>query len=229
VANLVLDGADGIVLGSETFRGKFPVASVETVLAICRQAELCFDSHGYYNSVMDFSGYHSINPNISKVGGCGCEARRAGPHRLLLGAGLLSLGRPLNARCSCTSCCCALQTEALATAAVRAATKLQAALIVVFTVTGRTANLIAKYRPRQPILTVRVADSAAAEARQAARRGAARASLCGDWIGVHAQQQQQQQQQQRGQRARGSTRRTAGATTREAVAGGGCAMVCPCV
>jgi pyruvate kinase len=25
VANLVLDGADGIVLGSETFRGKFPV------------------------------------------------------------------------------------------------------------------------------------------------------------------------------------------------------------
>jgi pyruvate kinase len=25
VANLVLDGADGIILGSETFRGKFPV------------------------------------------------------------------------------------------------------------------------------------------------------------------------------------------------------------
>jgi pyruvate kinase len=47
------------------------------------------------------------------------------------------------------------QTEALATAAVRAATKLQAALIVVFTVTGRTARLIAKYRPSQPILTVR--------------------------------------------------------------------------
>lgn len=46
------------------------------------------------------------------------------------------------------------QTEALATAAVRAATKLQAALIVVFTVTGRTARLIAKYRPQQPILTV---------------------------------------------------------------------------
>jgi hypothetical protein len=47
------------------------------------------------------------------------------------------------------------QTEALATAAVRAATKLRAALIVVFTVTGRTARLIAKYRPAQPILTVR--------------------------------------------------------------------------
>ncbi|WIA28836.1 hypothetical protein OEZ86_011363 [Tetradesmus obliquus] len=111
VANLVLDGADGIVLGSETFRGKFAVACADTVLAICRQAELCFDSFAYYQSVMDFAGYHSINPDISK-------------------------------------------TEALATAAVRAATKLQAALIVVFTVTGRTARLIAKYRPQQPILTV---------------------------------------------------------------------------
>lgn len=37
VANLVLDGADGIVLGSETFRGKFAVACADTVLAICRQ------------------------------------------------------------------------------------------------------------------------------------------------------------------------------------------------
>eukprot|EP00878_Enallax_costatus_P015297 GHUV01016018.1.p1 GENE.GHUV01016018.1~~GHUV01016018.1.p1 ORF type:complete len:346 (+),score=100.80 GHUV01016018.1:1137-2174(+) len=111
VANLVLDGADGIVLGGETFRGKFAVDCVDTVLAICRQAEKCFDSFAYYQSVMDFSGYHSINPDISK-------------------------------------------TEALATAAVRAATKLQAALVVVFTVTGRTASLIAKYRPQQPILTV---------------------------------------------------------------------------
>ncbi|KAF6260927.1 pyruvate kinase [Scenedesmus sp. NREL 46B-D3] len=88
VANLVLDGADGIVLGSETFRGKFAVACADTVLAICRQAEKCFDSFSYYQSVMDFAGYHSINPDISK-------------------------------------------TEALATAAVRAATKLQAGLIVV--------------------------------------------------------------------------------------------------
>lgn len=45
VANLVLDGADGIVLGSETFRGKFPVAAAETVQAICRQAEHAYDSY----------------------------------------------------------------------------------------------------------------------------------------------------------------------------------------
>lgn len=37
MANLVLDGADGILLGSETFRGKYPVQTVNTVLAICKQ------------------------------------------------------------------------------------------------------------------------------------------------------------------------------------------------
>jgi hypothetical protein len=31
------------------------------------QAEKCFDSFAYYQSVMDFAGYHSINPDISKV------------------------------------------------------------------------------------------------------------------------------------------------------------------
>lgn len=72
VANLVLDGADGIVLGSETFRGKFPVGAVETVLAISRQAEKAFDSSAYYSSVMDYAGYHSLNPNISKVGLTSC-------------------------------------------------------------------------------------------------------------------------------------------------------------
>lgn len=67
VANLVLDGADGIVLGSETFRGKFPVLAAETVLAICRQAEFSFDSFGYYYSVMDYMGNYKINPNIGQV------------------------------------------------------------------------------------------------------------------------------------------------------------------
>lgn len=38
VANLVLDGADGIILGSETFRGKFPVSPTRpSVVAACRQ------------------------------------------------------------------------------------------------------------------------------------------------------------------------------------------------
>lgn len=112
VANAVLDGCDGIVLGSETFRGKFPVQAVETVGAICRQAERCFNATAYYNHVMETVGAHTLHPTVFN------------------------------------------KTEALATAAVRASTKVDASLIVAFTVTGRTAALIAKYRPATPVLTV---------------------------------------------------------------------------
>ena len=36
VANAVLDGVDGILLGAETLRGKYPVDTVKTVASICR-------------------------------------------------------------------------------------------------------------------------------------------------------------------------------------------------
>ena len=39
VANAVMDGADGIMLGAETLRGLHPVTSIETVLQIAREAE----------------------------------------------------------------------------------------------------------------------------------------------------------------------------------------------
>lgn len=111
VANLVLDGADGILLGSETFRGKYPVQTVQTVLAICKQAEKCFDHQGYYRSLMEYFGCYTLFPHLGK-------------------------------------------REALASSAVRAAAKINAALIIVFTVTGQTARLVAKYKPASPILTV---------------------------------------------------------------------------
>ncbi|GIL59097.1 hypothetical protein Vafri_14039 [Volvox africanus] len=111
VANLVLDGADGILLGSETFRGKYPVQTVQTVLAICKQSELCFDNQSYYRSLMEYFGCYTLHPNLGK-------------------------------------------REALASSAVRAAAKINAALIIVFTVTGQTARLVAKYKPASPILTV---------------------------------------------------------------------------
>jgi pyruvate kinase len=44
--------------------------------------------------------------------------------------------------------------EAIASSAVRAAEKVAAKLIVVFTDTGLTASLVAKYRPSAPILTL---------------------------------------------------------------------------
>ena len=48
VANAVLDGADGLLLGAETLRGKYPAITIKTVLAICRQAEEVFDYAGHF-------------------------------------------------------------------------------------------------------------------------------------------------------------------------------------
>ena len=52
VANAVLDGVDGIMLGAETLRGRHPVMSVSTVLAICRQAEAVFDHSRHFEQLM---------------------------------------------------------------------------------------------------------------------------------------------------------------------------------
>ena len=46
------------------------------------------------------------------------------------------------------------QSEALASSAVRAASKTGAAMIVVFTRTGHTARLVSKYRPNMPIVSL---------------------------------------------------------------------------
>lgn len=48
MANAVLDGVDGVMLGAETLRGKYPAITVKTVLAICSQAEEVFDYSGHF-------------------------------------------------------------------------------------------------------------------------------------------------------------------------------------
>lgn len=110
VANLVLDGADCILLGAETFRGMQPVTAAQTVRAICRQAETVYDSESFYNKLMDgHGGFRGANLSA---------------------------------------------TEALASSAVRATSKLGAKLVLAFTKTGRTVRYVAKYRSSVPILTV---------------------------------------------------------------------------
>lgn len=52
MANAVLDGVDGILLGAETLRGKHPVATVETILHICKQAEKVFDHTHHFEHLM---------------------------------------------------------------------------------------------------------------------------------------------------------------------------------
>jgi pyruvate kinase len=66
VANLVLDGADCILLCDETSRGSDPVLAVNTVKAICRQGELCYDSQSFYSTLMDEHGGFR-EANLSKM------------------------------------------------------------------------------------------------------------------------------------------------------------------
>lgn len=53
VANIVLDGADGFVLGAETLRGKYPVETVTTVMNIGRVAEQQFDGNSHFDYLME--------------------------------------------------------------------------------------------------------------------------------------------------------------------------------
>ena len=52
MANAVLDGVDGILLGAETVRGLHPRATVETILHICKQAEKVFDFREHFDRMM---------------------------------------------------------------------------------------------------------------------------------------------------------------------------------
>ena len=52
VANAVLDGVDGLLLGAETLRGMYPVETVKTVVKLCRSAEKYFDYRTHHEDLM---------------------------------------------------------------------------------------------------------------------------------------------------------------------------------
>ncbi|XP_052188991.1 pyruvate kinase 1, cytosolic-like [Diospyros lotus] len=108
VANAVLDGADGILLGPETLRGLYPVEAIRIVGRICAEAE------SVYNQSLHFK-------RITKY-----------------------VGEPVS------------DAESVASSAVLAATEVKAAMIVVFTSSGRAARLIAKYRPSVPVFAITI-------------------------------------------------------------------------
>eukprot|EP00850_Spirogloea_muscicola_P006853 SM000033S12374 [mRNA] locus=s33:548322:551061:+ [translate_table: standard] len=106
VANAVLDGADGIMLGAETLRGLYPVEAVATVVRICSEAEKVYNHGQHFKKVLKF------------------------------------VGEPMT------------HLESIASSAVRAAAKVLASVVIVFSYSTRTARLIAKYRPSMPVIVV---------------------------------------------------------------------------
>ena len=52
VANAVLDGVDGVMLGAETLRGLYPIETLQTVSKLCSAAEKYFDYRTHHEDLM---------------------------------------------------------------------------------------------------------------------------------------------------------------------------------
>uniref|UniRef100_A0A7S0RHC8 Pyruvate kinase n=1 Tax=Chlamydomonas leiostraca TaxID=1034604 RepID=A0A7S0RHC8_9CHLO len=201
VANAVLDGVDGILLGAETLRGKYPLDAVRTVASICRAAEAVFDHSNHYEYLMDAAfeamaqavargeddeGDDDIatqmvaNGELRDVAGGSALAgssQRASFTTAVKTMAKFSMVASSNNLASLTKDPSTgmitsgstgglynnsvlrgtpylSKLESIASSAVRAADKVRASLIVVYTHTGQTAELVAKYRPPMPILTL---------------------------------------------------------------------------
>ncbi len=124
VANAVFDGADAMMLSGETAAGKYPIAAVETMAEIIRSAE-AYRIPGHDH---DLSGDTSDAPVPLAPGA----------------AEKMRLNKSLDTRLDIP--------DTIAAAAVFAADRLKVRHIVAFSQGGFTARMIARYRPRPPIV-----------------------------------------------------------------------------
>jgi pyruvate kinase len=139
VANAVLDGVDGFLLGAETVRGKWPIEVVEHVRAIAAMSERVFHHDRFFDARMEAVQAMQSAPSRS-AGVSDASARRSGtpPDGHQPGGPAWGLGL----------------RASLASTLVRVAEKAGATLIVVFTKSGRHAQEVAVWRPRVPILAL---------------------------------------------------------------------------
>ncbi|KAJ8449791.1 hypothetical protein Cgig2_001447 [Carnegiea gigantea] len=126
VANAVLDGADGILLGAETFGGLYPVEAIKIVRKICSEVSILsiiviLIDMGYYKFLQAECVYNYYI-NFKRV----CKY----------------VGEPM------------AHEESVASSAVQVASIVNASMIAVFTTSGEEARLIAKYRPSVPVLAI---------------------------------------------------------------------------
>jgi pyruvate kinase len=146
IANIVLDGADALMLGKETYSGMFPVECVKTVLAIANAADRVYDYESRYARQKKFvsSRISALSEGRSDKFPSGKGNARESKEESAWMKHISNVSRK------------ELHKWSLADAAVSCAYQTRASCIVVFSHTGETTRMIAKYRPICPVMSLTI-------------------------------------------------------------------------